>query len=94
MTEPTFQPPILSYEKINTYAENFLHDHGIDNELPVPVEKIVEFKLGLDIIPFPDLQRNFDIEGFISGDMKSIYVDEYIYDHRPTRYYFTLAHES
>ena len=94
MTEPAFQPPILSYEKINTYAESFLHDHVIDNELPVPVEKIVEFKLGLDIIPFPDLQRNFDIEGFISGDLKNIYVDEYIYNNRPTRYYFTLAHET
>ncbi len=94
MTEPAFQPPILSYEKINIYAENFLKDYGIDNELPVPIEKIVEFKLGIDIIPFPDLQRNFDIEGFISRDFKGIYVDEYIYNNRPTRYYFTLAHET
>ncbi|RJR17601.1 MAG: ImmA/IrrE family metallo-endopeptidase [Nitrospiraceae bacterium] len=93
MTEPAFQPPILSYEKINTYAENFLSNYGIDNELPVPIEKIVEFKLGIDIIPFPDLQRTFDIEGFISGDLKSIYVDEYIYNNRLARYYFTLAHE-
>ncbi|MBI4680062.1 MAG: ImmA/IrrE family metallo-endopeptidase [Nitrospirae bacterium] len=93
MTEAAFQPPILSYEKINTYAESFLLDYDIDNELPVPIEKVVEFKLGIDIIPFPDLQRTFDIEGFISGDFKSIYVDEYVYNNRPARYYFTLAHE-
>ena len=94
MTEPAFQPPILSYEKINIYAENFLKEYGIDNELSVPIEKIVEFKLGIDIIPFPDLQRNFDVEGFLAGDSTGIYVDEYIYNNRPTRYYFTLAHET
>jgi Zn-dependent peptidase ImmA (M78 family) len=94
MTEPAFQPPILSYENINTFAETFLRDYGIDDELPVPIEKIVEFKLGFDIIPFPDLQRNFDIEGFIASDFSGIYVDEYIYNNRPTRYNFTLAHET
>jgi hypothetical protein len=94
MTGPAFKPDFLSYEQINTYAENFLQNHGINNELPVPIEKTIEFKLDIDIVPFPDLQRNFDIEGFISGDLKSIYVDEYIYNNRPTRYYFTLAHET
>lgn len=93
MTEFEFQPPILSYEDINTYAENFLHRHGIDNELPIPIERIVEFELKIDIIPFPNLQRTFDVDGFISGDLKSIYVDDYIYSNRHTRYNFTLAHE-
>ena len=65
MTEPDFQPPILSYEKINTYAESFLRNFNVDNELPVPIEKIVEFKLGIDIIPFPNLQRTFDVEGLL-----------------------------
>jgi len=73
MKEFEFQPPILSYEDINTYAEKFLHKHEINNELPVPIEKIVEFALKIDIIPFPNLQRTFDIVGFMSGDMKSIY---------------------
>lgn len=93
MTEPAFQPPILSYENINEYAETFLREYGIDNELPVPIEEIVEFKLKVDIIPFPDLQRNYDIEGLMSRDFKNIYVDEYTYNNRLTRYYFTLAHE-
>ncbi|MDH4027537.1 MAG: ImmA/IrrE family metallo-endopeptidase [Nitrospirota bacterium] len=93
MTEPAFRPPILSYEDINKYAEDFLRDHNIDDTLPVPIEEIVDVHLKIDIVPFPDLQRNFDIEGFISRDFKSIYVDEYIYNNRITRYYFTLAHE-
>lgn len=39
------------------------------------------------------LQREFELEGFTSGDLKNIYVDEYIYSDRLTRYRFTLAHE-
>ena len=33
------------------------------------------------------------MEGFISGDLNVIYVDELIYDQRPARYRLTLAHE-
>ena len=39
------------------------------------------------------LQREFEVEGFTSGDLKNIYVDEYVYTDRVTRYRFTLAHE-
>lgn len=85
--------PILSYEDINSRAEDFLRDHKRDNTLPVDIEAIVEFDLELNIFPFPNLQETFDIEGFISGDLTVIYVDEFIYYHRPARYRFTLAHE-
>lgn len=93
MKEPPFSPPILSYEDINTYAEDFLRNHNPDNTLPVPIEEIIEFDLSLDIVPFPSLQRDFDIDGFISGDLKCIYVDDFVYMNRPARYRFTLAHE-
>lgn len=57
------------------------------------IEAIAEFDLGLNIFPFPNLQETFDVEGFISGDLNVIYVDEFIYYQRPARYRFTLAHE-
>lgn len=87
------EPPILSYEDINNYADSFLINHKADKSLPVPIEEIIEFNLGLDIVPFPGLQRDFDIDGFISGDLTCIYVDDFIYLNRPARYRFTLAHE-
>lgn len=87
------QPPILSYEDINKYAEEFLRKHSADDKLPAPIEEIIEFDLRIDIIPFPELQRSFDIEGFISGDLSCIYVDDFIFLNRPARYRFTLAHE-
>lgn len=85
--------PILSYEDINNLAEDFLREHKRADILPVDIETIIEFDLGLNIFPFPNLQETYDIEGFISGDLTVIYVDEFIYHYRPSRYRFTLAHE-
>ena len=93
MKETPFTPPILSFEDINTHAENFLKDHKAGNKIPVPIEEIIEFDLHLDIVPFPGLQRDFDIDGFIAGDLSCIYVDDFIFKHRPARYRYTLAHE-
>ena len=89
----SFSPYFLSYEDINSRAESFLATHHPKLKLPVPIEEIVEFNLRMDIFPFPNLRRTFDIEGFISGDLSLIYVDDFIYSNRPTRYRFTLAHE-
>jgi Zn-dependent peptidase ImmA (M78 family) len=93
MVETAFLPPILSYEDINGCVERFLKDQHPRGTLPVPVEDIADLSLGLNIFPFPGLQRDFDIDGFISKDLTTIYVDEVIYSKRPARYRFTLAHE-
>ena len=60
--------------------------------IPIPIEEIIEVKYRIDIVPVPGLQ-NFDCVGYIDSGLSSIYVDEYIYGHWPTRYRFTLAHE-
>jgi Zn-dependent peptidase ImmA (M78 family) len=86
-------PGMGHYGEINKRAEDFLREHKRNEILPVDIEAIAEFDLGLNIFPFPNLQQTFDIEGFISGDLNVIYVDEFIYYQRPTRYRFTLAHE-
>jgi Zn-dependent peptidase ImmA (M78 family) len=93
MQQNNIAAPILSYEDINKRAEDFLRNYKRSDILPVDIETIAEFDLGLNIFPFPNLQESFDIEGFISGDLTVIYVDEFIYNHRLSRYRFTLAHE-
>ncbi|MBM4140514.1 MAG: ImmA/IrrE family metallo-endopeptidase [Nitrospira sp.] len=85
--------PVCSYEDLRKKADEFLHEHHPSGNIPVPIEEIVEFDFGINIVPVLGLQREFEVEGFISGDLKSIYVDEYIYTDRITRYRFTLAHE-
>ena len=93
MIQSDITAPILSYDDINKRAEDLLREYKRNKILPVDIEAIAEFNLGLNIFPFPNLQQTFDIEGFISGDLNVIYVDEFIYYQRPARYRFTLAHE-
>jgi Zn-dependent peptidase ImmA (M78 family) len=85
--------PRLSYEQIRVQADDFLARYNPSKKVPVPIEEIVEFSLGLNIIPLPDLQKTFDIVGFISSDFKSINVDKFVLENRERRYRFSLAHE-
>ncbi|MCX6577005.1 MAG: ImmA/IrrE family metallo-endopeptidase [Candidatus Aminicenantes bacterium] len=85
--------PYRSYEEIGNISFSFLKEHGLDQEIPVDVEAILEFKLNVGIIPTPGYQQNHSVEGSLSLDMRTIYVDEHVYRSVETRYRFTLAHE-
>jgi Zn-dependent peptidase ImmA (M78 family) len=85
--------PHLSYEQIRTKADSFLAQYNPGKKIPVPIEEIVEFSLGLNIIPLPGLQKAYDTVAFISSDFKSIYVDKFVLEDRERRYRFSLAHE-
>jgi Zn-dependent peptidase ImmA (M78 family) len=41
----------------------------------------------------PGLHTLIETDGFITSDLKEIYVDESVYTKWPNRYRFTLAHE-
>ena len=85
--------PRLSYEDLRGHADRFLGEHHPALAVPVPIEEIVEFRLGINIIPIPGLQAVHDIDGFLSADMAEVSVDQYVFENRPARYRFTLAHE-
>ena len=53
----------------------------------------MDLTLGIDVVPIPGLQQAFATVGFTTGDLTSIYVDEFVYLRRPRRYRLTLAHE-
>ena len=82
-----------SYEDLRNKADAFLRTYNPSGAIPIPIEEIVEFDFDIDIIPVLALQREFEVEGFTSSDLKNIYVDEYVYTDYPNRYRFTLAHE-
>ncbi|MBI3331200.1 MAG: ImmA/IrrE family metallo-endopeptidase [Candidatus Omnitrophica bacterium] len=88
-----FRVPYLSYEDIRRYAEAFLDQHHPDRSPPIPIEDIIEFKLGLDIVPLPGIEDAYGIVGFTSSDLREISVDDYVYTHQEGRYRFTLTHE-
>jgi hypothetical protein len=85
--------PFFSYDDLRHKADEFLAEHHPDGSIPVPIEEIVEFGLGCDIVPAPGLHQLLEVDGFITSDLREIWVDQFVYDNRPARYRFTLAHE-
>jgi hypothetical protein len=85
--------PFLPYEKLRGVADEFLRQHHDSGDLPVPIERIIEFKFGLDIVPVPGLKDEFDVDAFITSDLSEIRVDRFISERRSNRYRFSLAHE-
>jgi hypothetical protein len=85
--------PVLSYEQIRNHANAFLSKYNATGVIPVPIEEIAEFSLHLNIIPIPGIQNSLEVAGFISSDLRSISVDQFVMEKRVTRYRFTLAHE-
>lgn len=83
----------MPYPDITEKAREFLQNYNAHQDIPVNIEAIIENKLDMNIIPFPNLQRDFSVEGFSSSDFSDIYVDEFIYRNVSVRYRFTLAHE-
>ncbi len=89
----SYKAPFLSKGDLQEKAGSFLRKWNKSRDIPVPIEKIVEFDFGLDIVPVPGLQRNFDVVAYITRDCREIRVDQYVFESREARYRFSLAHE-
>jgi len=85
--------PFLQDSELRRRAASFLREHGAADCIPVPIEEIVEFRLGLNIVPAPLLSSSRGINGYLSADRSAIYVDEHLFRNVETRYLFTVAHE-
>ena len=89
LLKPSFQ----SYPDIGKTVEKYREGCGLDEQIPVDVERLFDIILKINIIPIPSLFRSHEINAFISNDFKKIYVDEYLYVNLEPQYRFTLAHE-
>lgn len=85
--------PFLTYADIGQKVDTFLNEYHPSNDIPIPIEEIIELKIGLNIFPFPRLYKDHALNGFLSRDLTTIIVDEYQYDQLNEKYRFTLAHE-
>jgi Zn-dependent peptidase ImmA (M78 family) len=88
-------PEKLKMSQIRDIAEKFRKEKIFNFSIPVDIEHVIESTMGINIIPVKDLQHDCDLEGFISRDFSSIYVDEDLYldDRYYKRVRFTIAHE-
>jgi hypothetical protein len=60
-------PAFVDYEDMRASADRFLYRHGWRGEVPVNIERIVDVKMGIDIVREPGLTSRIDVEGFLSG---------------------------
>lgn len=83
----------LSYDDLKAAAATTLAESSYANRFPVAIEMIVERDFEMDVVPIRGLQNAFNIDAFISRDLTTISVDEFVLENRLNRYRFTLAHE-
>lgn len=83
----------LSYEKIGEIASEFLQTYHSSLSLPIPIEEIAESKLNLKIITEANLKKDYDIDGFLTSDLSTIFIDFNLYLKFENRSRFTIAHE-
>ena len=96
MSDRKIKAKVLSWEEIRQTAEIFRKQYVTPvDTIPVPIETIVEFDLKLEILPIHGMREKTDIDGFLTSDMKTIYVDAKILmeDRYQNRLRFTYAHE-
>ena len=90
------KPKKYRWEEIREKAEQFRQKYVKPVDLiPIPIEEIIEFDLGITPWPKNGLLQKIDIDGFLSKDLKYIFVDEDIYNdaRQENRLRFTYAHE-
>lgn len=85
--------PYLTYSDIGVKAQAFLSQYHPTFDIPIPIEEIIDLKIGLNIFPFPRLFKDHGLNGFLSRDLTTINVDEYQFDQLNEKYRFTLTHE-
>ena len=59
----------------------------------MPIEEIVEFDYEIEVIPMDGILDDLEIDAFLTSNLKTIYVDEFVMKHRHRRLRFSLAHE-
>jgi Zn-dependent peptidase ImmA (M78 family) len=81
------------YKQIQKITEKFLKDNDFLNEIPIEVEELIEFKLGIKINFISNLVKTFEVSGYTEKSMERIWVDEYLFKNLEESLRFTLAHE-
>lgn len=96
MSNYHIKPVRYTWPQIRELAEDFRKSYvHPPDKIPVPIEETVEFDLRLEIISVDRLKSTIDVDGFLSNDLKTIYIDKQVYDEEKyiSRFRFTLAHE-
>jgi Zn-dependent peptidase ImmA (M78 family) len=83
----------LSYGEIEQKAEDFLKKYNPTRLIPVPIERIVEIDIAINVVPKKSLRSMHHIDAFLSSDLTELYIDYDDYMNETNRGRFSLAYE-
>jgi Zn-dependent peptidase ImmA (M78 family) len=85
--------PFLGKNYIKKKADLFRRQFW-DNSIPINIEKIIEFKLKIDIVPTPMMMDRCGADALIASNWQILYIDlEKYMDDNQNRLRFSLGHE-
>ena len=87
------QGPNLKFADVVRAADKFLRTYHSSLNLPIPIEEIVEHKMGIAVFAVPGIKSLIGVDAFISSDFTQITVDEIYFVRFPERTRFSIAHE-
>jgi len=90
--ENVIHPKVLYYEQIQRVADRFLDEHCPSLGLPIPIEDIVELKLGIKLSTQINLREEIGADGFLNSN-NEIIIDDFVFNNYEERARFTIAHE-
>src|SRR5438067_1111131 len=80
--------------EIETSADEFRKQYASGHFGPLNIELILEKKMGIEIVPIPNLCKKTKNKGFVAHGGKMIGVDKNIMRDQPEQYRQTLGHEA
>ena len=84
----------LTNDTLAKMAEDFLSQQNSLGKVPIPIEEIVEIKLGIRVVPIPELHRLHGFDSYlVLGEEPTIVIDHDRYEGMLERTRFTYAHE-
>lgn len=87
------QGPNLRFVDVVRAADKFLKTYHSSLTLPIPIEDIVERKMGIAVVVVPGIKSLLGVDAFISADFTQITIDENSFIKFPERTKFSIAHE-
>jgi Zn-dependent peptidase ImmA (M78 family) len=85
--------PKIGLEDVKKAAEKFLVKYHPSLNLPIPIEDIVELKMGIGLSAVNGIKQLLDIDAFINRNFTEIFVDSFSFDKHIPRTRFSIAHE-
>lgn len=84
---------LVRLEDVQREANSFLQKFHPEDTLPIPIEEIVELRIGINLSVISGIKQLLDVDAFITNKFTEIFVDALSFQKFAARTRFSIAHE-